>query len=160
MKLNALAWSLFIVFTIVTGCNKNPAVPDTPDPIPPTPVDSMPPSVTLLGKWLIQDDSVYNDGNYFIDFGGTRNYPAPGMYYGTPQDYYDFQSTGSLSIYANTNSYMVGYAILENKLIINEPGVGIDTSIIASITATAARIERNDTSSNGGVYFHRVNLKR
>ena len=156
MKLAALIFPVLIVFIFLPGCAKDRTTPDPVEPI----IDSLPASTALAGKWLIENDSVYNDGNYFIEFGGTKNYPVPGKYYGAPNDFYDFQSTGDLSLFENGNSYLVSYKISGKQLIISDTGTGADTSDIVSITATSARIEKYDTSVNGGLYFRRLNLKK
>lgn len=112
----------------------------------------------LSGKWFLFKDSVYNNGSFFIDQGGTNYYPTSGDYYGTSSDYYNFQSNGTLSVMENGQNYSSGFSIYPNaKLVVNDLLV-YDTGRIVTLTGNKATLDWQASSGYGGQYYKRLYL--
>lgn len=111
----------------------------------------------LLGSWRLVKDSVSNN-NYFTPSGG---YLLPGVYWGKPEDYFRFQSTGILSVHENNFTRNVTYKILPTGQVDIDGWTGqYGPATIHTLNETDLILYYNATGLNGGtyhrgIYFHR-----
>ena len=115
----------------------------------------------ISGRWNVLKDSLYNDGNFYIIPEGVPNYPLPGVYFGTPADYYNFNVNGNVyieeNIYTDTSSYEFWP---NNKLSISIFSVYYPPAGIQMLTANNAIFYWTATSPNGGQYARTLYLTK
>jgi hypothetical protein len=114
----------------------------------------------LLGKWTLIKDSSTNIGGYFFVEGGIPYSPTPGVYMGTAADYWDFKSNGTVSMHGNNNHYTSDYYLQPNNKINIKEMLLIDTANLLTFTETQLTFDFKASSSNGGIYYRRVYLKK
>ena len=111
----------------------------------------------VLGTWKVLKDSVTNT-NYANPAGG---YLLPGVYIGTPPDYWKFEANGVFSARENNISGSGTYAITpDKKLDIPVWRVQYGLGTIETLTNTVFTVYFSATSANGGQYYRKVYLKR
>ena len=113
------------------------------------------PSVTLVAKWQLVNDTLANINNYFVPAG----YPVPGNYIGVPGDYWEFHSDGTVNWHGNRMDYASTYQLVNNHLIVAQK-TEFKYATLENLTAHTLTIYGSDTSSNGGIVFETVNLSR
>jgi hypothetical protein len=155
--------NLFILSLVVlscyllNACSKSSNKPNDPNP-PATLEDS---AALLLGKWSLAKDSSTNIGNYYFLEGNSAYYPMPGIYWGKAEDYFDFKSDGKVDMYHNNQEYNYTYELYpNNKLVVFEILLSVDTATVIRLTPTEAIFDWNPTSPNGGKFFRRTYLKK
>lgn len=112
-------------------------------------------TVTLLGKWYVIKDSIVV--NNFAFSNGTI--PIPGVYYGTPNDYWLFNADSTVYIYEGGYVGTTPYQLpSSNRLLI--PAMQVGDLTITTLTSTNFTWEKAMTSSNGGTYYRRAYFKR
>lgn len=111
----------------------------------------------ILGTWKLIKDSVANN-NWINPAGGDL---VPGVYIGTPEDYWKFELNGVFSARENGVSGTDTYTISsDRKLYIPVWSVQYGPGTIETLTNTAFTVYFSATSNNGGAYFRKVYLKR
>jgi hypothetical protein len=114
-------------------------------------------TILVLGTWKLIKDSAANN-NWINPAGGDL---VPGVYIGTPEDYWQFDSNGVFSARENNISGADTYSILpDRKLYIPVWSVQYGSATIETLTNTEFTIYFSATSNNGGAYFRKVYLKR
>ncbi|MGC4099784.1 hypothetical protein [Ferruginibacter sp.] len=147
MKQNLFLLNLLCFFMLLAGCSKK-------DPTPGI-LSSGGSSASLPGKWQVVKDSIVVKNFAFSD--GTI--PIPGIYYGTPNDYYDFQANGNVTIYEGGPVGTTPYQLISNtELLIS--GFQWGNVTLTTFTSTNLTWEKAMTSSNGGTYYRRTYLKK
>lgn len=113
-------------------------------------------STLYVGKWNLIRDELINLPPYYRNSIGLV--PNSGVYTGKAGDYYDFKSDKVLVIYGNNQTGSTTYLYQENKLVIN--GDLFKNLKILTLTSSSFSFECRDTSSNGGTYYHKVDLSK
>ncbi len=113
-------------------------------------------SISVVGKWNLVRDAMVNPPPYYINSLGLI--PNSGVYTGQTGDYYDFKSNGILVIHGNLQTDSTTYSYVDKKLLIN--GDVFKNLKILMLTLSNFSFECRDTSSNGGTYYHKVDLSR
>lgn len=115
-------------------------------------------STLVLGTWKIIKDSVTN--NNWIN-PTSNGYLIPGVYIGSPTDYWKFESNGVFSANYYNGSGSATYSITSNnKLDIPIWSIQYGLGTIEKINSTEFNVYFSATSVNGGQYFRKVYLKR
>jgi len=171
MNMKPLRFALCVIAVagslLYAGCSKDgtPATtgantPGTPNtPAPPTGPSTQDSSVILASQWGIVKDSVDDTPNFYIN-DGSFSHPAAGVYYGTPADYYNFQSNGSVSIHENGQNYSSAYKLYPNNKLVITALLVYDTIKVVTLTTSNAVFDWTGSSPNGGKYYHRLYLKK
>lgn len=145
MRLKKAAILFLCMYVLInSGCSKSNATNNTTNNN-----TSTDPAVLILGKWQVIKDSIVVNNFAFSD--GTI--PIPGVYYGTPNDYWLFQSTGNLYIYEGGPVGNTPYQVSGNNLLITGAQWGNVT--ILTLTNNSFIWEKAMTSSNGGTYYRK-----
>lgn len=111
----------------------------------------------ILGSWRLVKDSVSNN-NYFTPSG---SYLLPGVYRGSAEDYYRFQSTGVLTVHENNFTRSVPYKILPTgQLDIEGWTAQYGPATIQTFSETDLILYYNATGYNGGTYHRGIYLHR
>jgi hypothetical protein len=78
----------------------------------------------------------------------------PGIYWGKAEDYFDFKSDGKVDMYHNNQEYNYTYELYpNNKLVVFEILLSVDTATVIRLTPTEAIFDWNPTSPNGGKFL-------
>ena len=144
--------SLFILLCIVllfelSACQKHHVTPPAP----------LQDSSTIVGKWALNRDSITNVGDFFFSAGA----PVPGTYYGSAEDYFQFNADSSFA--GSENGYTGSgkwYALPGSSLYLNVGRPGLYNAKIILHTSKLLTIAGTDTSVNGGVITETVFLKK
>lgn len=138
-------FTIVLLLTFFIGCNKSNN--DITQPGPDT--------LTLLAKkWTIVSDSVYNN-NYAFP---TGEYPIPGVFYGTPNDYYLFDMSNNVSVAENGITLKGKYKLLGNAKLLIDTTLSFYIADIKSIDENHAIFDWTLSNSRGGNYFRRLSL--
>ena len=114
-------------------------------------------STLILGTWKVIKDSVTNT-NWINPAGGNL---IPGVYTGTPLDYWKFEPNGVFSARENNISGTGTYQVTpDKKLDIPVWSVQYGLGIIETLTNTSLTVYFSATSANGGQYYRKEYLKR
>ena len=113
-------------------------------------------STLLPGKWNLIQETLTNPPPYYINSLGLV--PTPGNYLGKAGDYYNFKSNGTLVVHANNNTDSTLYSYQNGTLVIK--GSAYKNLKILTFTASKLTFECRDTSSNGGAYYHFIDLQK
>ena len=142
------------ILLFVNGCKKNTSAPaDTNTGGSSSGSGSS--VVTLLGKWLVIKDSIVVN-NFRLSNGSI---PVPGVYYGTPNDYWLFNADSTVYIYEGLSLGTTPYQLIPpDKLLI--PAMEVGNLNITTLTSTNFTWDLALTSSNGGTYYRRAYFKR
>ena len=137
-----------ILLAVNPGCSKSGNDPGTG----PTSSD---PAVLILGKWQVIKDSIVVNNFAFSD--GTI--PIPGVYFGTANDYWLFQTNGTVYIYEGGYVGTPAYQLLSStRLLI--PAMQWGDITILTLNSNTFIWEKAITASNGGTYYRRAYLKK
>ena len=146
---NSIRFLFFLLFFI--ACKKDSSETQ--------PLDTEDSTALLVGKWRLYKDSIVNTDMYLYFADGFYWSPNAGVYIGKANDFYDFQSNGTLSLHENNQSYSFPYNLYQSRLVF--PGQNVhDTAVIKKLTSLEARFEWKQTSYNGGKYYRRLYLTR
>lgn len=110
---------------------------------------------TVTARWGVIKDSVTNM-NYTFPSGG---FPIPGVYFGVANDYYDFNSNGTLYVFENNNSANAPYQVLSNGRISIMTSFNYECAI-QYLTSNRMTLYWAFTSSGGGQYTRTLYLKK
>lgn len=113
-------------------------------------------STLLLGKWNLIRQTLTNPPPYYINSLGLV--PTPFSYLGQAGDYYTFKSNGTLVVHANNNTDSTLYSFQNGRLLIK--GSAWKNLKILTFISSNLSFECRDTSSNGGAYYHFVDLQK
>lgn len=147
MKQKLAILATLCCFLLLSGCKKGGTSSGTDTGGSSTP--------TLLGRWQVVKDSIVVNNFAF----SSGLIPIPGVYIGSSNDYYDFQSDGNVTIYEGGPVGSSPYQLLPgNQLLITRFDWGNVT--LTTFTSTNLTWEKAITSSNGGTYYRKAYLKR
>ncbi|NOT93375.1 hypothetical protein [Ferruginibacter sp.] len=113
------------------------------------------PAVLILGKWQVIKDSIVVHNFAFSD--GTI--PIPGVYFGTANDHWLFQTNSTVYIYEGGALGTFAYQLPSSSRLLIPSFAWGDISIL-KLTSTNFIWEKSITSSNGGTYYRRAYLKK
>jgi len=111
----------------------------------------------ITTKWGIIKDSVANVNNY--GFPNGCGMPIPGVYFGVPNDYWDFNSNGTVYISGNNNFVSGAYQIFPNGRLSFTDCFNYEGSILY-LSSTRLTLFWTFSSSNGGQYTRISYLKK
>lgn len=114
----------------------------------------------IRAHWQIYKDSVASVNNFYILVNGTPHYPTAGVYWGTPADYFSFNSIGMLTIFENNNGGTSPYQVYPNGRLFIDALSMYDTARILTLDAANATLYWTGSSPNGGQYARKVYLRR
>jgi hypothetical protein len=153
MKINFFAL-IFFCFCIAlnSGCSKSDSTAATGSGSGSISTD---PTVIILGRWqLIKDSIVVNN------FAFPNGYiPIPGVYIGGANDYYNFQTNGTVIIQEGGPQLSSTYQVLSaNSLLMTAFDWGNVT--ILALNNNYFTWEKAITGSNGGTYYRKAYFRR
>ena len=113
------------------------------------------PAALILGKWQVVKDSIVVKNFAFSD--GTI--PIPGIYYGTTNDYWLFQTNGTVYIYEGGAVGTTPYQLSSGTSLLIPAFAWGDVTIM-TLNSTNFTWEKSITNSNGGTYYRRAYFKK
>jgi hypothetical protein len=149
---------------IASSCHKSNNASPSPSPIP-----SPPPKIdsstyvsvdSLVGKWLIIEDTLSNSNNYFFTEGGDSYYPPAVNYHGGPNDYLTFNSDGTYSGSENGVVSAGNYLLQANQGISISSRPPLTSGKVVTLRADSLTIVGEATSMNGGTAIETLYLKK
>jgi len=111
-------------------------------------------ATTLISKWKIIKDSVFNDKFNFPN----GSYPIPGVYFGKTEDYYLFNAFGILSLHENGIDFSTTYKVLPKAQVMFDVTDPTYIATIININAITLTFQWDLTSASGGRYLRRLYL--
>lgn len=139
-----------ILITLHSGCTKSGTSPD-----PGTGTGNTDPATLIQGKWFVVKDSIVVNNFAFSD----GSIPIPGVYIGNANDYWLFQTNGTVYIYEGAAVGTTPFQLLSaTRLLI--PAFQWGDITITTLTSTNFTWEKIMTNSNGGTYYRRAYLKK
>ena len=113
------------------------------------------PATLLLGRWQVVKDSIVVN-----NFAFSNGYiPIPGIYYGTANDYWLFQTNGTVYIYEGGYVGTPAYQLLSSTSLLIPAFDWGDVTILA-LTSTNFIWEKAITGSNGGTYYRKAYFRK
>lgn len=162
MKTALIILFLSGVLLINTGCKKDSNVSESGNNnTPPTdtaqgggPVITDP-ALLILGKWQVIKDSIVVHNFAFSD--GTV--PMPGVYYGTVNDHWLFQTNGTVYIYEGVAVGTTPYQLVSATSLLIPAFAWGDVTIV-TLNSKNFAWEKSLTGSNGGTYYRKAYFKK
>ena len=153
MKINPISL-IFLSFCIAVnfGCSKSDTTVAAGGGSSNTSTD---PAVIILGRWQVVKDSIVAVNFAFPN----GDIPIPGVYIGTANDYWLFQTNGTVYIYEGGYVGTPAYQLLSSTSLLI-PAMQWGSITIITLTSSNFIWEKAMTSSNGGTYYRRVYLRK
>ncbi len=151
MRTTLVALFISSILLVNSSCSKNDTATDSSQ----SGSTSTDPAVLILGKWQVIKDSIVVRNFAFSD--GTI--PIPGIYYGTANDYWLFQTNGTVYIYEGGYVGTPAYQLLSGTSLLI-PAFQWGNVTIMTLTSTNFTWEKSIISSNGGTYYRRAYFKK
>ena len=144
-----------ILLTVNTGCSKSDTTPNTPAGSGGGGIISTDPAVLILGRWQVIKDSIVVNNFAFSN----GDIPIPGVYYGTANDYWLFQTNGTVYVYEGGYVGTPAYQLPSSTRLLIPAFQWGDVTILI-LTGTNFTWEKAITSSNGGTYYRRAYFRK
>ena len=143
-----------ILLTANSGCSKSDSTTTTPGGGGGGPIITDP-ATLILGRWQVIKDSIVVNNFAFSN----GDIPIPGVYNGTANDYWLFQTNGIVYIYEGGYVGTPAYQLpASNRLLI--PAFQWGDVTILTLTSTNFTWEKAITGSNGGTYYRRAYFRK
>ena len=140
---------------LLAACTKHSDSPVQPPDEPKTFADS---SALVSSNWIFVQDSLSNVNNFVFSDG---SYPLPGVLAGLPGDYWNFNSNDSVFIKEQSEVFPVcTYQFLPNNQLHIYADPPLQNASITTLNSESFVFVWNQTSTNGGIYWRRVTLRK